>query len=530
VRTLYCKEHKIPIRPSVIAKTAFVLVMTAILVGCAVGPQFVKPEVAINQKWSVADSSIFITRNTPDTAWWTVFGDSTLNRLIELAYHQNLPLQVAGLRIMESRAKLGVATGQYYPQVQNVTGNVTAVGVSENIADAVGIDRNFWNYQVGFDVAWEADFWGRFRHEVRAEKASLLATVADYDNALVSLTAEVARIYTSIRTFEVLIEQARRNAKLQEEGLQMAESRFRNGATSELDVTQATTLLESTRASIPQYELSLIQSQNALSTLLGQPTGTTQTLLQSSRSIPTASTKIPIIVPAKLLQRRPDVRSAELMAVAQCARIGIAKSDFYPRVLLFGTIGTQSSSGTGVPSTNLFNPGSILYALGPRLVWPILNYGRISNNVRVQDARLQQLLIDYKNTVLKAAQEVEDGLTGYLKAQETVVFTQNATNGAQRSVELALIQYREGAADYQRVLDAQRSLLQEENTLAQTRSSIATNLISLYKALGGGWELRSGQPVVADSTRIEMQHRTNWGNLFSTPKAAANSNVSTPKD
>lgn len=524
------KDNATPTWFRTIANAALLLVITIMFVGCAVGPKFVKPKVAINQEWSETKDTMIVTRTTPDSAWWTVFGDSTLNRLVAIAYHQNLSLQIAGLKIMEARAQLAVAVGRQFPQLQTVSANVTGVGVSENLADAIGTNRNFLNYQVGLDVLWEADFWGLYRNDVKAQTASFLATEADYNNALVSLTAEVARTYTTIRTFEVLIEQARQNTKLQEDGMRIAQSRYHNGATSELDVAQATTLLESTKATIPQLEISLVQSQNALCTLLGQSTGTVQMLLQGSQGIPLAPEEVSVLVPAELLQRRPDLRSAELLAMAQCARIGIAKSEFYPQIKLFGTIGTQSSSGTGVPSTDLFSQGSIIYALGPRLVWPILNYGRISSNVRIQDARLQQLLVNYKNTVIKAAQEVEDGLIGYLKAQETAVYSQNAAKGAQRAVDLALIQYREGAVDYQRVLDAQRSLFQEVNALAQARSVIITNLILLYKAMGGGWELSRGQQIVPDSTRIEMQHRSNWGNMLSTPITPTNSDTSTPKD
>jgi NodT family efflux transporter outer membrane factor (OMF) lipoprotein len=502
--------------------------MALLPVGC-IGPKFVTPTVALNPKWSVADSAQLVTRATLDSAWWTAFGDPVLDSLVGLAYRQNLPLQVAGLRIMEARARLAMAVGRQFPQTQAVFGNVNAVGLSKNIAEGIGFDRNFWTYLAGFDVAWELDFWGKYRNEVTAQRAGYIASMADYDFALVSLTAEVARTYTMIRTDEVLIAQARQNAQLQEEGLRIADSRFRNGATSELDTTQASTLLESTRRSIPQLEISLIQARNALNTLLGQPTGTVETLLQRSQGIPAAPPQVAVVMPAELLRRRPDVRSAELLAMAQCARTGVAKSELYPQLQLSGLIGTQASSGSGVPSSNLFTPGSFFYLAGPRILWPILNYGQISNNVRVQDARLQQLLIDYRNTVLTAAQEVEDGLTGYLKAREAAVFAQNAADAAQRSVDLAFIQYREGAVDFQRVLDAQRSLLQEQNTLAQARSAIATNLIAVYKDLGGGWELRSGQPFVPDSTRIEMQRRTNWGNLFTMPKAPANADTSITK-
>jgi len=508
------------------------LVLVSALSGCAVGPKFVKPDAALNEGWSEKSDPRLATQTDPDSAWWRAFNDSTLNRLIQLAYRQNLPLQVSGLRILEARAQLGIAVGRQYPQIQAAFGNATGVGLSEHAANSFGLDRYFWDYQAGFDAFWELDFWRKYGRDVQAETARYLATVADYDNALVSLTAEVARTYAIIRTFEVLIDQARRNATLQEEGLRIADSRFRNGATSELDVTQATTLLESTRSTIPRLEIGLLQSQNALCTLLGQPTGTVQAMLAGSRGIPAAPAVVAVSVPAELLRRRPDIRGAELYAAAQCARIGVAQADLYPRLALFGQIGTQTSSGTpsGASFSNIFGAGSFFYAFGPRLIWPIFNYGRIKNNVRVQDARFQQLLVEYDNAVLKAGQEVEDGLAGFLKAQEAAAASQKAAAGAQRSVELAVVQYREGAVDYQRVLDAQRSLLQEENTLAQTQSSIATNLISLYKALGGGWELRKGQPVVPESTQVEMKRRTNWGDLISTPPAPETSNGSTPTD
>jgi NodT family efflux transporter outer membrane factor (OMF) lipoprotein len=366
------------------------------------------------------------------------------------------------------------------------------------------------------------DFWGKFRQGVRAAKATFLATVADYDEALVALTAEVARTYALIRTFQVLIDLARENVAVQQEGQQIAESRFRNGATSELDVAQATNLLETTRASIPELQVSLQQAENALSTLIGRPTGFVQPLLAGPNVIPTVPAQVALSVPAEMLRRRPDIRGAEMRAVAQCDRIGIAKSELYPKLVLLGSVGTQTVNSTGAPAgissiLNIFTAGTLIYSLGANLFWPILHYPQILNDVRVQDARLQGLLIDYQNTVLRAAQEVEDGIVGYLREQDAAVFAQNAANAAKTSVKLALVQYREGATDYQRVVDSQRSLLQSQNNLARTRSLVATNLIALYKALGGGWELRQNQPVVKDRTRIEMQQRTNWGNYFSKP-------------
>ncbi len=491
------------------------------LVGCTVGPDFKTPEAPINADWTPKGDARIATDTAADALWWHTFKDPVLDRLVELAYKQNLPLQVAGLRIVEARAQLGIATGRQFPQVQELSASAAAVGLTQqqaNIVTADGLTRNFLTYQVGFDAAWEMDFWGKYRRGVQADAASLLATVADYYSALVALTAEVARTYAMIRTYEVLIGQAQENVRLQDDGLRITESRFRNGVAPELDVTQATTLLESTRASVPQLQISLQQTRNALSTLLGQPTGTVDGLLSGPQEIPSAPPTINVSVPADMLRRRPDIRSAQLTAAAQCARIGVAKADLYPSFSLVGTVGLGAVS-SGFASHNLLSGQSFFYSVGPQVNWPFFNYGRIENNVRVQDARLQQLLVDYRNTVLKAAQEVEDALVSFLNSQQAVGYEENSVKSAARSVEISIAAYQQGAVDYQRVLDAQRSLLEQENALTQARSAVATGLIALYKALGGGWELGEGQPVVPEATQREMRERTNWGDLLSQPRA-----------
>lgn len=489
------------------------------LSGCTtVGPDFAKPDSKVNAGWSKQDNATLSTKSAADSNWWKSLNDPALDKLIQVAYQQNLPLRIAGLRILESRAQLGFATGRQYPQIQVASASATAVGLSKNAANNFdgAIDTGFGNYQVGFDAAWEMDFWGKYRRGVESETAALAGSVADYDDALVSLTAEVARTYAVIRTFEVLIDLAHQNVERQTEGLRIAQARFDHGATSELDVTQATALLEGTRASIPKLESGLQQGQNALSTLLGQPTGSIRALLDGNKDIPTAPAQVAVSMPAELLRRRPDIRSAELFAAAQSARIGIAKAELYPSFTLVGSIGLQTSSSGGAQSGgSLFESDSLFYSIGPRMNWSIFNYGRTKNLVRIQDARFQQLIVNYQNTVLKAAQEVEDGTTGFLNSQESAASEQKAVAAALRSVEIAFVQYREGATDYERVLDAQRTLLLEQNTLAQTRSSIITNLIALYKALGGGWELRLGQPIVPQSMQTEMQGRTDWDAYFS---------------
>ncbi|WP_244226924.1 efflux transporter outer membrane subunit [Corallococcus aberystwythensis] len=505
------------------------------LFGCTVGPDFKRPDVNVAKEWRTQGDPRLSKQAEVDSQWWKSFGDPSLDRLVETAYRQNLPLQIAGLRIVEARAQLAILTGRQYPQVQVATGSAAAVGRSENSAAAnlldltnLGdLDRHYLEYQLGFDALWEVDFWGKYRRGVESGTAGLLASVADYQSSLVSLTAEVARTYVLVRTYEVLIEQARENVRIQEEGFHIAEARFSNGATSELDMTQAATLLESTRATIPQLEGGLEQARNALSTLLGQPSGAVEALLAGPKRIPVAPATVAVGMPAEILRRRPDVRSAELFAAAQCARIGIAEAELYPSFSLFGTIGLQAST-SGASSGNLFSLGSLFYSVGPRIVFPFLNYGRLKNGVRVEDARFQQLLVNYRNTVLKAGQEVEDSLTGFVNAQKAMAFHQAAVKAAQRSVELSAVQYREGAVDYQRVLDAQRSLLEQQNNLAQTSSSIATNLVALYKALGGGWEVRRDQPVVPEPMQAEMEQRTNWGDMLSKPRTQEAKTLSQP--
>jgi len=512
-----------------VRKLLLTLISLLAAASCSVGPTFKTPEATVAQTWRAAGDPRVSAETAADALWWRGFNDPALDQLVDLAYRQNLQLQVAGLRILEARAQVAVATGMQFPQFQVLFGSATAIGLSKNVPSFAPIARSYGEYQLGFDAAWELDFWGKYRRGVESETAVLLSSVADYYAALVSLTAEVARTYIVIRTFEVLIAQAEQNAKIQEDAFAIADARFKAGATSELDPTQATTLLESTRASIPQLRIGLEQARNALATLLGQPSGTVEALLTGAKEIPNAPAKVAIGMPAEILRRRPDIRSAEMQAAAQCARIGVAKSELYPSFSLLGSVGLASSSGAGEgKSANLLTTDSLFYRVGPRISLPFFNYGRLTNGVRVQDARFQELLVAYRQAVLKAAQEVEDGLVGFLRSQEQSVLEQRAVTSALRSVELSLIQYREGANDYQRVLDAQRSLLQQQNALAQARSAVVTNLVAVYKALGGGWEARQGQPIVTPATEAQMKDRTNWGDMLSDPRTPAPTPTSQP--
>ncbi len=491
------------------------LIGVALLVsGCiSVGPDYVRPSADVSEQWmEVADPRV-----KPEPAeyreWWTVFDDPVLNALVEIAYKENLTLRSAGIRIMEARAALGISVGTQYPQVQEGTGEISRIRLSENEAGVTPTTTEFDLWQVGFDVGWELDFWGKFRRGVESANADLGAAIANYDDILVSLVAEVAATYVLIRTFEERLNVARDNVKIQERSFQITGVRFRNGLVTELDVQQAKATLRNTQALIPQLQTGLRQSQNALGVLLGMPPRDLQDVIGGPRTIPTAPPDVAVGMPTELLRRRPDIRRAEREVAAQSARIGLAKSDLYPQITLAGSFNLTADDAAGVFMGDSFSGFG-----GPAFVWPLFNYGRITNNVRVQDARFQQLAVQYQNAVLKAAQEVEDALVAFLRAQEQVKFLADSAEASRRWVNLSLIQYREGVIDFTPVLLAQDFLTQQEDRLAETTGAIARNLIAVYKAIGGGWEIRAGKEFVPVEIRDEMQERTSWGDLLTSPE------------
>jgi NodT family efflux transporter outer membrane factor (OMF) lipoprotein len=486
-----------------------------LLTGCKmVGPDFIKPDAPpVAEKWSESADSTIISDQGDVSNWWTIFNDPVLDKLVETAYQQNLPLQIAGIRILEARAQLGIAVGGMYPQQQQATANFTHSELSGSTSSA-GADTSFNSAGIGLGVGWELDMWGQFARGIEAADSDLMSSVANYDDVLVSLTSSVASAYSLIRTFEERIIIAKKNVEIQERSLSITTVRFENGATTELDVQQARTLLLNTKASIPSLQIGLQQSKHALSALLGLPPGNLDSLLQGESIIPSAGSEVAVGIPAELLRRRPDIRIAELNAAAQSARIGIAEADLYPHFSLIGTVGLAATDAGTSDLGDLFRLDSVQATLGPSISWNIFNYGRIKNNVRVQDARLQQLITNYENTVLEALREVEDALVGFLRAKEQVVFLEESVEAAQRSVDLALLQYRDGVADFQRVLDTQQSLVSQQDLLTSSRGEISTSLIDMYRALGGGWEIRVGEDFVPAETKEIMKERTNWGELL----------------
>jgi NodT family efflux transporter outer membrane factor (OMF) lipoprotein len=489
--------------------------LLAILTACTtLGPDHVMPESNVEAQWQVTDDPALQAGMEVNSEWWTLFHDPVLNRLVQMAYEQNLSLQAAGLRIMQARAQLGIAIGSQYPQVQEAAGAVTRQNLSENIPNFnPAADTSYWTANAGLNASWELDFWGRYRRGVESASASLGSQIAAYDNALVSLTGEVASTYIQIRTLEEQLAVARANVEIQEKGHRLADVRFRAGATSALDPAQALTLLRNTQSQVPALESQVRQSRNALSILLGMPPRDLGALLGEGK-IPTAPADVALGVPAELLRRRPDIRQAELLVAAQNAQVGIAESQLYPSFSLTGSIGYSTSDTGRSDMGDIFSSDSFGYSFGPGFSWPILNYGRLKNNVRVQDARLEEQIVNYQNTVLEAAREVEDGLAGFLGTRARAEYLADSVTSARRSVQLSLIQYREGATDFQRVLDSQQSLLAQQDQYTSAKGSIVQNLVAVYRALGGGWQIRAGRDFIPEERQERMRERTDWGKLL----------------
>ena len=522
--------HRQPVTVNRKRETNFHMRFLAILLGLilllpcctTVGPDYIPPKTEVSQNW-MEERDKRITSSPADyRTWWEAFNDPVLNRIMERAYKENIPLKVAGVRVLEARAQLGIAVGNLYPQSQQASGSLMYNRSSEHelfagiakAPGASGFSFGYWQDQINLNATWEIDFWGKFRRSIESADASLLASVFAYDNVLVSLTADVAGYYIQIRTLQKQLEIARQNVETQKESMQIAIDRFQGGVATERDVEQAKTVLFNTKATVPILRARLRQAQNALCVLLGLPPTSLDDILGGFTGIPAPPPTVAVGIPADLLRRRPDVRDAELRAVAQSALIGVAKADLFPAFSLTGSFGFLSTNSGSSTLSDMFGWPGRTAAIGPSFQWNILNYGQITNNVRVQDARFQALLLSYQNTVLKAQQEVEDSLAGFLRAQENAEYLAQSARAAKNSLDLATIQYQRGVTDFTTVLVAQQALLTAQDNFATALGSISSNLVGVYRALGGGWQIRLGQEMVPPDIREAMAKRTNWGDLL----------------
>ena len=474
------------------------------------GPDYKEPEVTWLKDWQpdfygLADTPQLATQDL--NFWWQLFDDPSLNALIATTRRDNLTLRLAGLRILESRAALGIANSMTLPQLQQLGASITGVSTNNLGGINVGSSQNLAAYQTAFNIGWELDFWGRFQRGIESADAVFLSSIAAHQDLQVLLSAQAADLYFAYRTIQYRIEIARLNSIRQQRSFAITEKLFTAGQGSELDLQQAKTQYLATRSTIPDLEGRLVQVRNALAALLGRPPGKIEELTDKSSHLPNVDPIIVSELPAQLLLRRPDIRSAAWRVAAQSAQIGLAKADYYPAITLLGSLGWSGNSVSASTDT------AQLIA-GPSLNWNLFDQGRIRNNVRLQDARLQQTIEAFQNTVLQAAREIDDAAIMVVKTAEQQVILEETLIAATRSLELANIRYREGYAGFQRVLDAQRSLLTQADRQLANHGAHLSAIVQMYKALGGGWTASSAEPIVTEEIKQQMRDRTDWGDLL----------------
>jgi NodT family efflux transporter outer membrane factor (OMF) lipoprotein len=493
--------------------------------GFKVGPNYTQPPAPVAEEWIEANNPNVLNRHLQD--WWRVFNDPTLDSLIDTAYGQNLTLRVVGTRILQARAQQAIAVGNIFPQSQQATGQYSRVNLSPNlpnnpatigplfqtIESRLGIPptpslfTNFYSdWTAGFNMSWELDFWGRFRRAIESANASLDVSVENYDAALVTLLADVATNYVQYRVAQQRIKIAQDNVHIQEGVLALVEEQFRVGINkvTELDVDQAKTVLEQTRSTIPALQITLGQANDTLCTLLGIPPRDLEPELGPGTALnadPLA--KVPswvaVGIPADLLRRRPDIQSAERQVAAQSAQIGVAEADLYPTIFINGTLGYEAQN-----LSQLFESQSFMGNITPNFKWNILNYGRIANNVRLQQAKTQELIASYQNQVLTAAQQVQTALRGFLRSREQAEDLGRSVTAAVAATQVGVKQYKAGTVPFNTVFNLETTQVQQQDNLAVAQGNIVLNLINVYRYLGGGWEIRTQNDGCGHQPAIDL--------------------------
>jgi NodT family efflux transporter outer membrane factor (OMF) lipoprotein len=481
--------------------------------GCMLlGPDYRTPSASLQEEWLEAGDPLLDTTVPVAPEWWQgAFHDPVLDQLVAEALSQSLTLRSAGLRVLQARQQLMIAIGNQYPQQQQLSGQGGVDGFMAN-------SRRDDFYDWGFNLTWEADIWGRFRRQIESASAALDAGVADYDGVMVSLIADVARTYLLIRTTQQRLVVVQQNLELQQESVRITTAKFEAGEVSALDVDQAQTLLHTTTASVAAQELTLQQLKNSLAILLGRPPRDMKALLWGDQQIPAVKSEIAVGMPQDLIRRRPDIRLAERQLAAQSAQIGFAVTELYPHLGLGGTIGSSVPSERGQNFSDLFKRENIGYSAFGFFEWNIFNYGRLKNNVRLQDAIFQQLLEDYRQSVLQAQGEVENAIIAFLKSRQQLEAFKLAEAASRRAAEISKEQYQDGLVDFNTVISTLRTLVAQQEQLVATQGTVATNLVDVYRSLGGGWEIRQDKTpleLIPGDTRNEMLERTGyWDRTF----------------
>jgi len=503
--------------------------------GCAVGPNYHPPETKVPTYW---DGQNVVTPVQPSKTninpvelveWWTAFNDPTLSSLVETAVRANLDVRLAEARIRQARAARYVAGAPLWPQADatvlydrshtpsaavNTAGGGVAVsgssggsgggssgGGSSGASGGIPPFREL--FQAGLDASWELDVFGGTRRNLEAATADLRAAVEDRRDVLVTLVGDVGSNYINLRGFQQQIYIARKNLKAQKHNADIIQKRHDAGFVGGLDVANAWAQVATTESTIPLFESSARAAIYSLGVLLGREPAALEKDLAKAAPIPPTPPEIPVGLPSELLRRRPDIRRAEAQIHAATARIGVATADLFPRFFLTGSFGVTTSdvNKLGSLANNKF------WSFGPSITWPIFAGGRIYWNIKIQDALQEQALLTYEKTVLTALKDVETALVAYAKEQETRKSLSEAVVNNRKAVDLATQLYLVGKSDFLNVLIAQRALFATEDALAQSTRTVDTNLIALYKALGGGWEKDSASLRSKDQARVGQPDR-----------------------
>ena len=452
--------------------------------GCMVGPDFTSPSAPVAGKWLESNNPSVDTRNQEYRDWWKVFHDPVLNRLIEIAYNQNLTLVSAGTKVLEARAQLGVAIGEFYPQLQQGHGSVTYIrpGHADTTQFPSGVTQNFWRDSLGLTVNWELDFWGKFRRAIESADAAYLASIANYDYVLATLLGDVATTYIGIRTLQTQIEIARDNIVKQKKALAIAEAKYHGGTATKLDVYQAENVLGQTEAAIPQLTIQLNQGFNALAVLLGMSPQPMDPLLRGSSGIPVPPKTVAVGIPADLVRRRPDIRAAEALLHEASARVGVATASLYPQITLSGTAGSLTTA-----IGNLLSGGTGFALLGASLAQPLFHGGQLRAEKRAAVAAYEQAGGAYREVVLEGFRDVADTLSALDADARSLHERAEASSLARSAFEIASKRYDAGGVSLLEKLDAERLMRSASLEQIDAVADRLADSAALFQALGGGW-------------------------------------------
>lgn len=458
------------------------LLSSFLLAACAVGPDYKPPETDAAERFDNLDSEAFSTE-TAVADFWTLFEDEALVRLVNDALASNHDLRIALTRIAEARALRGESRLDFAPTVTAGAGYSEQRLADAQLSGTPFVPRDQQLYDAGFDAFWELDFFGRIRRAVEASNAELDAAEASLRDAQVIVTAEVTRTYFELRGQQQQLDVAHRNVDNQRETLELTDVRLEAGRGTELDTSRAQAQLSGTLAGIAPLEAAVARSIHRLGVLTGREPGALRETLTPSRDLP----DIPLIAavgdPAGLLRRRPDIRVAERELAASTARIGVAVADLFPRVSFTGTVGFVADSFDG-----LGDSGSDAYFIAPGISWAAFDLGRVRARIAGSKARAEGDLLRYEQAVLRALEETENSLVTHARARQRLAHAEDAAGASGKAADLARLRFEGGTSDFLQVLDAERTQLEAEDRLAQTRTEAATSLIAVYKSLGGGWE------------------------------------------